>query len=309
MHYSLTRHANSAYARKLVAMLDHDIGSLNLDVLETFDAIMRLGNVSAAARETNATQPVMSQRLRRLRKLVADPLFVRTPSGMVPTSRAEAIARPIAEALALLRSSISHEDRFEPASADRSFVVVASGYGGAILAPQLLTALSRSAPKVRLQLRSLDHNANVNLADGSADVAVGIVSQRPTGFRYRPLFIDTLCALSRNENRSSKRWVIIEGQQLPLPSASLMRRHLPDEQIVLRADDITALPAILEATDLRALLPRRVAKAFAKRYHLSVAELPYRAPEFEIALTWHERRDHDRAHIWFRELIAKQFAS
>jgi DNA-binding transcriptional LysR family regulator len=45
------------------------------------------------------SQPALSHALNRLRYLLKDQLFIRTPRGMAPTPRAEQLALPLRQAL------------------------------------------------------------------------------------------------------------------------------------------------------------------------------------------------------------------
>ena len=56
-----------------------------------FLAVYRAGSVSGAARQRNLTQPAVSQQLAALEASVGEALFVRTPRGMQPTERGNAL--------------------------------------------------------------------------------------------------------------------------------------------------------------------------------------------------------------------------
>ena len=66
--------------------------NLDLNLLLVFDAVMRERSVVRAAGALAISQPAVSHALNRLRHALKDQLFVRTPSGMLPTPRAEALA-------------------------------------------------------------------------------------------------------------------------------------------------------------------------------------------------------------------------
>ena len=77
-----------------------NIGSVNLNVLLAFEALLEEQNVSRAATRIGLSQPAMSNALARLRELFNDPLFIRTSRGMIATSRALELAVPIRDGLA-----------------------------------------------------------------------------------------------------------------------------------------------------------------------------------------------------------------
>lgn len=68
------------------------IAGLDVPLLLALDALLRERQVTRAARRLGLTQSAMSHALRRLRAVFADPLFVRTPRGVLPTPRAAQLA-------------------------------------------------------------------------------------------------------------------------------------------------------------------------------------------------------------------------
>ncbi len=64
------------------------IDAVDLNLLRLFDAVYRARNVSRAAEALGLTQPAASHGLTRLRLLLGDALFTRTPGGVAPTPRA-----------------------------------------------------------------------------------------------------------------------------------------------------------------------------------------------------------------------------
>src|SRR6266436_8878218 len=96
------------------------LGAIDLNLLVVFDAIMRDRSVTRAGQRLSLSQPAMSHALTRLRHMLKDELFVRSPSGMVPTPRAEELATPVRMALEGLQQSLEPV-QFEPAKATATF--------------------------------------------------------------------------------------------------------------------------------------------------------------------------------------------
>src|ERR1700734_464848 len=74
------------------------LSAIDLNLLVVFDAVMQERNVTRAGRRLGLSQPAMSHALTRLRHMLKDDLFVRSPKGMLPTPRAEEIALPLRHA-------------------------------------------------------------------------------------------------------------------------------------------------------------------------------------------------------------------
>src|SRR5712671_7546296 len=88
-------------------------GAFDLNLLVVFDAVMQERSVTRAGNRLGLSQPAMSHALARLRHMLKDELFVRSPKGMIPTPRAEQLALPIRQALDGLQHSLE-PNRFDP---------------------------------------------------------------------------------------------------------------------------------------------------------------------------------------------------
>ena len=90
-------------------------GAFDLNLLIVFDAVMQERSVTRAGGRIGLSQPAMSHALNRLRYMLKDELFVRTPEGMVPTPRAEMLAAPLRNALNEMQLALEPAT-FDPAS-------------------------------------------------------------------------------------------------------------------------------------------------------------------------------------------------
>src|SRR5229473_5771751 len=129
-------------------------GAFDLNLLIVFDAVMQERNVTRAGQKIGLSQPAMSHALNRLRYMLKDELFVRTPEGMVPTARAEQLAEPLRRALSDMQLALEPET-FVPSEASRQFVIALNNYAAVVLASPLLTAVTAVAPGIRLDLRPI----------------------------------------------------------------------------------------------------------------------------------------------------------
>jgi DNA-binding transcriptional LysR family regulator len=127
---------------------------LDLNLLRVFDAILRLRSVTAAGEELGLTQAGVSNALARLRNLLGDPLFVRTPGGMDPTRYSASIAEGVRQALGLIEATLAGRAAFDPATTDRVFRLHMSDIGEMVFLPPLLERLHRTAPGARVETRS-----------------------------------------------------------------------------------------------------------------------------------------------------------
>ena len=106
-------------------------------------------------RQAHLSASAVSHGLGRLRRLLNDPLFLRTARGVVPTARALELAHPLGEVLAGARAMIASAAPFAPLTSTRDFTIgTPDGASSAFLRP-LLSRLRREAPGVNLRLRQL----------------------------------------------------------------------------------------------------------------------------------------------------------
>ena len=87
---------------------------LDANLLQLFELIYDTRSVTRAAEQLGLAQPTVSIWLGKLRRQLNDPLFVRTPSGMLPTPEADALIGTVRQALESLRYLVQRETRFDP---------------------------------------------------------------------------------------------------------------------------------------------------------------------------------------------------
>jgi DNA-binding transcriptional LysR family regulator len=132
-----------------------DLSRTDLNLLVLFEVVMDERHVGRAADRLNLTPSAVSHGLGRLRRLLNDPLFVRTPKGVVPTARATELAVPIADVLARVRSVISTAEPFDRAKSTRRFTIGAPDGASAVFLPPLLAELREHAPGIDISVRQL----------------------------------------------------------------------------------------------------------------------------------------------------------
>src|SRR5262245_15591821 len=122
------------------------LSAMDLNLLVAFEALYRERSVTKAGRKLGLSQPATSAALGRLRTLLGDALFVKTPRGLEPTERCEALAKPIALALEDLRNALG-EGEFDPGTTDRVFQVGAVDAVLSVLTPHVAARVLREAPR------------------------------------------------------------------------------------------------------------------------------------------------------------------
>ena len=95
------------------------LSQIDLNLLLVFHQLLIDRRVSTAATSLGLSQPAASNALRRLRQLLGDALFLRTPHGMEPTPYALQLAEPVALALGTLHTALNERASFDPITSTR----------------------------------------------------------------------------------------------------------------------------------------------------------------------------------------------
>ena len=297
-----------------------NIRDIDLNLLVFLDALLRERSVTKAALAMDISQPAMSNALRRLRKLLGDPVLVRTASGMQPTDRALKLQRPVRNALAQLETAIAPNRAFEPATAERLFTVLITDYAASVLMPHVVSVLEREAPNIALNILSAGSDAIDQIERGEADFLVNRFGKLPANFPQHKLWSDRMACLIRKDHPA-----LVEADGELTLDAFLAQKHILITQTgvgLSRIDEVLAdsgksrqisvltrhyqLPRELVAkTDMIAALPARIARYQARHLGLAVLDPPLALADFQIGIAWGALDHHDPAHRWLRERIVR----
>jgi DNA-binding transcriptional LysR family regulator len=291
------------------------LGAIDLNLLVVFDAVMQERNVTRAGQRLGLSQPAMSHALTRLRYMLKDDLFVRSPKGMLPTPRAEQLALPVRSALDGLQHSLE-PTQFIASEATRSFRVAVDNYSAVVLVGPLTGRITKIAPEVMLEFRPSGTLNILDLLDrGELDLAVGPFPEQGERFSRLPLLQDDFVVVLRKghpaasaRDLSMERFAALshlEISSVPYTTnfvdQALARRKLT-RRIKLRAPFLSAV-RILVASDMVSVLRRRVADELVRYRPLVIRPLPHSSPTMETAMIWPRWLDNQPAHRWLREIF------
>lgn len=107
------------------------MAGMDLHLIRTFRSIYESGSLTRAAEELSVTQPSVSYALARLRKQLADQLFIRNAEGMILTHRATELFITFKTAVNAIDASVEAGKTFDPAVARQQFRFCLTDLGGA----------------------------------------------------------------------------------------------------------------------------------------------------------------------------------
>ena len=295
------------------------IKDIDLNLLRLFDAVYRTRNVSRAAELLDLTQPAASQALTRLRLLIKDPLFVRAGGGVQPTPKADRLADAVRSALGLLEEALNESALFDPLQSRKVFRIHMSDIGEGRFLPDLMVALQRQAPGVRLETLPVPrHEVPQRLDSGAIDFAFGFLPTVKDTQRVQLLHDRDVVLLRAGHpfaaTRRSGPVLLSALRQLEFVAVRahsdtlrILEMQQLQDRIRLTTEHFMVLPAIVRATDLAVVMPRNIARTFAADggYTLIEPALPLR--DFTVSLHWSRRFESDPGNQWMRGLIERLF--
>ena len=280
-----------------------DLSRADLNLLTLFEVVLRERHVGRAAARLNLSPSAVSHGLKRLRLLLNDPLFLRTPKGVVPTARAVALAGPVADLLAQARNVLASATPFDPATSTRRFVIGAPD-GSVFLAP-LLAILRDRAPGIDIGMRQLlppQGGQSVEqawtpvfaeLEAGLMDIAVAPIDRAPPRFVVRTIYDEDFVVVARARHPFAARPTLqrfCQMQHLVVSKTADPHGFVDDalaglglaRRVALTVPDFASALATVAETDLIAAMPRRFVAMHAARFAVVSREVPLRLRAFTI---------------------------
>ena len=302
-------------------MVVMELAHVDLNLLVVFQQLLRERNASRVAVTLGLSQPAVSNALRRLRSLLGDELFLRTPGGMAPTPYALQLAAPVAQALDTLRDALNVRASFDPATSSRCFTLAMTDVGETYFLPVLMDALAQQAPGVTLRCVPVSDTAlREDMATGRVDLALGSLPQLQAGFFQQALFRQRYVAVMREGHPLAARSsitaalfrqaahvrVVSAGTGHGQVEAALERMGVA-RTVQLTVPHYVALGHVLGSTNLMATVPERFAQCASAPFGLVARPLTLRLPTSTIAQLWHAHLHRDPGHQWLRGLVAERF--
>jgi DNA-binding transcriptional LysR family regulator len=290
---------------------------MDLNLLRVFDAVMTERHVGRAAVSIGRTQPAVSNALARLRAEFGDPLFVRSPTGVTPTARAEEIWRQVTPAIDIVRA-LGMRTHFVPSTTRETFRIACTDLESSLVLKPLVKALGETAPLANLAMYPGGHESSqMLLARNTVDVAIGHLPSTSSDIRSCHLFPDRLVVAMRNNHPLATKKLTMTryaSADHVLVSASGAQRGIVDDKlqqygysrrVVVTVNHFHAVPDLLIDSDLIATTSERMLINHPNYKNLHLVPPPVPLEDFSIQVYWHRRTATDPRHVWWRAFLLK----
>jgi len=289
--------------------------AIDLNLLPSLEALLRLRNVTRAADEIGLSQPAMSRVLARLRDLTGDALLVRTHGTLTLTPKAERLAAQLAPALDGVKRVFT-EPAFDPATAKRVIRIAGVDTQTVLYAPALMARLAREAPGIDVRFEPVGTDIVSRMEQGTLDFAFALsTTPLPPGAVSEAIARDKLALVMRTRHPWAKRrWRVKDYAEVEHVSIAIFGDGYSDLDAVLAAQDVkrrialvtphfTAALAAVSATDMVTTISRTFAERFARTFGLALHEPPFANNDMIVTLVWSHLRASDPLLAWLRAVI------
>ena len=244
-------------------MKDINWRGVDLNLLLTFNALIRFESVSEASRHLNLGQPATSYNLKRLRELLDDPLFERQGHKMLPTYRAKEIAPSVSQILAIVRESILPQQSFDCGCYDGVYKIGLTDYAEQIFGPEIFDTLLQLSPDCKVLFKPADQQNSVQMLEaGEVDLCIGVFNELPANISKTFLYREKHLCIFDNSVMQVK---------LPIPLETYL--NTPQVIITANADLTSKVDSTLDAMDIKRNVVLGTTRFFTVRRILSGRKL------------------------------------
>ena len=305
-----------------------DLSRIDLNLLVLFEIVFRERHVGRSAERLHLSSSAVSHGLGRLRALLGDPLFLKTPKGVVPTERALQLSTSVAEILARVRGVVSTATPFDPRQSTRRFVIGAPDGISSVILPPLLETLRGAAPGIDVGIRqllpaqgfSVPHlawkDALKELEDRAMDVAIIPFDDIPVRFHKAKLYEEEFVIAFRKGHSFQRNPTLKHFRELD----HLVVSHTGDvsgfvdvelaknglsRRVALTVPNFMFALSVLAETGLVSALPKRFVEIHGARFGVVMATPPLPLPRFSINIIVPKVAMMDAGLAWLVQSLAQ----
>lgn len=310
-------------------MISRKLIRTDLNLLVALQILLEERNVTRAAERLSVSQPALSKTLQKLRDAFEDELFTRTAHGLVPTPRADELARDIPGLLENVERVLGNEG-FEPLTFVGAFKLLLPPILSEALLPGLMADLSEVAPGVQIITAEVGPDYQDQLKKGEADFAAFVALDTERDILAEPIAtIAPRCYMGIDHPLVAKEMTLQDFLAFPhlrlyLPGLTRENTSMVDDvlgqygvhrKITLETTQFAAAVGVLCRTDSLLVANAGFEAGGLYRERISGQEMPVELQRMirnthstnrgKMSLMRHTRTSRSTAHQWMRALLMK----
>ncbi|WP_104399447.1 LysR family transcriptional regulator [Vibrio penaeicida] len=286
-------------------------------LLTQFLAIYDFQSVSRAAQHLNINQSSASHALERLRKILDDPLFVRSGRGLIPTERADTVALDARLVLAKLEA-MSTDMTYDPSTDKGEFTIMANDYEIEHILKPVFPLFQQQAPELTIRIIHAISGLDIPTAlrEGVADLAINPdIDIDATDIRQKRLISDFDVVYYDPSHRSApssvgeycnaRHGIIVLGDIKKTEADNQLVARGKERKIAIKTSSFNVLASLIRGTDIITTMPSRLSESIFNG--LAQCPPPVDLAPYSIVQLWHQQNSHSARHKWVRETIQSPF--
>ncbi len=144
------------------------LARLDLNLLSTLQLLLQEQSVSKTAKKLNVTPSTVSKSLTKLRDWFNDPLFVKTPQGLRPTTLAQSMSQDLSDWLQIGSQLLAMRNDNKPEGVQFNLTIESP------LLLLMFNALSqeiyRTYPAAKIKVKNWDYDSLESIIQGETDI-------------------------------------------------------------------------------------------------------------------------------------------
>lgn len=288
-----------------------DLLSVDFAALDTLCRVHAQGSFTRAAETLGVNQSAVSYTVEKLRRVFADPLFVKEAGRQMPTLRCDGI---VARAQSLLEDyrDMAMPEAFDPALARAEIVIACNYYERLLVIPAVASRLRSAAPGIVLNIVNSSSDGHQKLLDREADFLLGPFQRPESGFYFEELFEEEYVCLMDRDHPATAGPLTLAGylaleHVLITYGGGWKSRFLQEIEatgrrfeVAMKVPSPAGIGHLVAGTRLVATVPARLARRIGAGQAIVACPVP--AP-FKLGLVWTARTNRSPLHRWIRGAI------
>ena len=291
-----------------------DYRGLDADILEAITTIYEEQSVSRAATRLAVSQSTLSHRLDRARKILRDPLFVRSGRGIKATENLLGMMPTITDLTFGMKLLLSPVE-IDAGTLEGEITIASSDYERRVLLFDACENMLALAPNISFRFNWEQFDNSNALRRGEFNLAVAPYggALESAEILHEPLFQDELCCFydesvtspptSLEDYLSRKHLTVMLSKYDQSFTDMTLRQMGLSRNIKIVLPCVSDVPSILSGTNYIATLPAKshstIMQGFAK------SPPPLKIPSVHYGMFWHIGTDTSPKHKWVRSFLTR----